>query len=198
MTNPLFLHPTGNGTVASSAHPRTDIPQGVLDRAASIRLALFDVDGVLTDGSLFFDDQGREYKAFHVRDGLGFKLLRQSGVEVAVISARQSTIVARRMENLGVTHCVQGAEEKLDAYENLRRKLNLAHEQISHIGDDLLDLPLLRRVGLAIAVADAHPSLFPHVHWKTSRPGGAGAAREVCDLIMQAQRTLERVTAEFL
>ncbi|HWO99510.1 MAG TPA: HAD-IIIA family hydrolase [Methylococcus sp.] len=174
------------------------MPQDVLDRAASIRLALFDVDGVLTDGSLFFDDQGRESKAFHVRDGLGFKLLRQSGVEVAVISARQSSIVARRMENLGVVHCVQGVEDKLGAYENLRRKLNLAHEQVSHIGDDLLDLPLLRRVGLAIAVADAHPSILPHVHWKTARPGGAGAAREVCDLIMQAQRTLERVTAEFL
>lgn len=196
MTN--FSHPTGNETVSISVHPHTDIPQSVLDRAASIRLALFDVDGVLTDGSLFFDDQGRESKAFHVRDGLGFKLLRHTGVEVAVISARRSTIVARRMENLGVVHCVQGAEDKLGAYENLRRKLNLAYEQVSHIGDDLLDLPVLRRVGLAIAVADAHPSILPHVHWKTSRPGGAGAAREVCDLIMQAQRTFERVTAEFL
>jgi 3-deoxy-D-manno-octulosonate 8-phosphate phosphatase (KDO 8-P phosphatase) len=196
MTSPLFSRSTGNETVF--VQPHTDIPQEVLDRAALIRLALFDVDGVLTDGSLFFDDQGRESKVFHVRDGLGFKLLRQTGVEVAVISARQSTIVARRMKNLGVVHCFQGAGDKLGAYEDLRRKLNLVHEQVSHIGDDLLDLPLLRRVGLAIAVADAHPSILPHVHWKTSRPGGAGAAREVCDLIMQAQRTLERVTAEFL
>lgn len=195
MTN--FLHPTGNGAASIPVHSHTDIPQDVLDRAASIRLALFDVDGVLTDGSLFFDDQGREFKAFHVRDGLGFKLLRQSGVEVAVISARRSGIVARRMETLGVVHCVQGVENKLGAYEDLCSKLNLAHEQVSHIGDDLLDLPLLKRVGLAIAVADAHPSILPHVHWKTTRPGGAGAAREVCDLIMRAQHTLERVTAEF-
>lgn len=169
----------------------------VLQRASAIRLVIFDVDGVLTDGKLFFDEAGREYKAFHARDGHGIKLLRQTGVEVAVISGRQAESVARRMSGLGIQHVYQGREDKLSALAELCELLQLNHAQIAHVGDDLLDLPLLRRVGLAVAVADAHESILQHTHWQTSKPGGNGAAREVCDLVMRAQGTLDGVVASY-
>lgn len=172
--------------------------QDVLVRAAAIRLAIFDVDGVLTDGTLFFDLQRVEYKAFHTRDGLGIKLLRESGVEVAVISGRESEIVRRRMESLGVRHCFQGFEDKLEAFGRLQADLGLADAQIAHVGDDLPDVPLFRRAGLAVAVADAHPMAAEQAHWLTARTGGNGAAREVCDLIMHAQGTLDLAMARFL
>ncbi|MFM8332356.1 MAG: KdsC family phosphatase [Candidatus Methylumidiphilus sp.] len=163
----------------------------ILARAANIKLVIFDVDGVLTDGKLFFDEQGREYKSFHARDGLGLNLLRQSGVEVAVISGRTSLVVAQRMAHLGISRVFQGQHNKLPAFDSLRAELGLDAAQIAHVGDDLLDLPLLRRVGLAVAVADANPAILPFAHWHTRQPGGAGAAREVCDLIMQAQGNLQ-------
>lgn len=175
-----------------------DASHDILNRAAGIRLVIFDVDGVLTNGTLFFDVQGREYKAFHTRDGLGIKLLRQSGVDVAVISGRKSDIVQRRMEHLGVSRCFQGAEDKLEAFDTLKEELNLLDEDIAHVGDDLPDLPLFRRVGLAVAVADAHPFVLEKAHWRTSLPGGFGAAREVCDLIMHAHDTLDAAMARFL
>jgi len=168
-------------------------PQDVLIRAAGIRLVIFDVDGVLTDGRLFFDQQGQEYKSFHARDGHGIKLLQGTGVATAVISGRHSQSVALRMESLGIRHVYQGYQNKLDAFEHLRDKLALAPDNIAHVGDDLLDLPIMRRVGLAVAVADAHFSIHRHAHWVTASPGGAGAAREVCDLIMKAQGTLQGV-----
>ncbi|QXP82725.1 HAD family hydrolase [Methylococcus sp. ANG] len=172
--------------------------QDVLARAAAIRLAIFDVDGVLTDGTLFFDLQGSEYKAFHTRDGLGIKLLRESGVEVAVISGRKSEIVRRRMESLGVRYCFQGFDDKLEAFGRLRAELGLSDTQVAHVGDDLPDVPLFRRAGLAVATADAHPLAAEQAHWLTARTGGAGAAREVCDLIMHAQGTLDGAMARFL
>lgn len=165
----------------------------IRERAANIRLVIFDVDGVLTDGKLFFDEEGREYKSFHSRDGLGLNLLRQTGVEVAVISGRSSKSVSQRMANLGISRVFQGQQNKLLAYDSLREELGLEAEQIAHVGDDLIDLPLLRRVGLAVAVADAHPAILPFAHWRTERLGGAGAAREVCDLIMEAQGTLQGI-----
>lgn len=165
------------------------------ERARRIRLAIFDVDGVLTDGRLFFDDQGREYKGFHVRDGHGIKLLQESGVAVAVISARASPSVSHRMSGLGIRHVYLGQQNKLAAFESLCRELDLDATQVSHAGDDLVDLCILRRVGLAIAVADAHPALLPHVHWQTGAGGGQGAAREVCDLLMTAQGTLPAILA---
>ena len=162
----------------------------IRERAAKIKLVIFDVDGVLTDGKLFFDEEGREYKSFHSRDGLGLNLLRQTGVEVAVISGRSSQSVSQRMAGLGIEHVFQGQKDKLLAFNSLRETLGLEPGQIAHVGDDLIDLPLLRRVGLAVAVADAHPAILPFAHWRTERPGGTGAAREVCDLIMESQGTL--------
>lgn len=164
-----------------------------LARAAKVRLVIFDVDGVLTDGRLYFTPDGQEFKGFHARDGHGIKLLRGTGVETAVISGRSSPAVSLRMESLGITHVYQGRQDKRGAFEELLAVLNLAPEQVAHVGDDLLDLPLIRRVGLAVAVADAHPSVRGYAHWITELPGGAGAAREVCDLVMEAQGTLQGV-----
>ncbi|MGD8796011.1 MAG: 3-deoxy-manno-octulosonate-8-phosphatase KdsC, partial [Thiohalophilus sp.] len=159
----------------------------IFDRAAQIKLVVFDVDGVLTDGSLFIGDDGQEYKAFHSRDGFGMKLLKESGVEIAVITARTSEVVRHRMENLGVKHVYQGRLEKLPAFEELVAKLGLSFEQTAYVGDDVVDLPVLRRAGLAIAVQDAHPLAKQHAHWQTPHGGGHGAARDVCELIMEAQ-----------
>lgn len=170
----------------------------VLERAAKIRLVVFDVDGVLTDGKLFFDAEGREYKGFHVRDGHGIKLLKDAGVEVAIISGRRAESVERRMTGLGVRHVFQGQEDKRAALATLCATLGLKEEEVAHVGDDLQDLPLLRRVGLAVAVADAHEAILPHVHWVTTQPGGSGAAREVCDLVLRAQGALDGIIRSFL
>jgi 3-deoxy-D-manno-octulosonate 8-phosphate phosphatase (KDO 8-P phosphatase) len=170
----------------------------ILERAARIRLVVFDVDGVLTDGALFLGDDGQEYKAFHSRDGHGMVMLQESGVQLAVITGRRSEVVRIRMEGLGVAHVYQGRRFKLPAYEELKASLDLADDLIAYVGDDVVDLPVMRRVGLAIAVADAHPLVRQHAHWSTSAGGGRGAAREVCELIMTAQGTLDAVTARYL
>ncbi len=170
----------------------------VLERAAAIRLAIFDVDGVLTDGRLVFDHDGREYKAFHARDGHGLKLLQHSGIETAVISGRTSRSVALRCDSLGIRHVYQGYEDKLAALDALQKTLGIALTQIAYVGDDVLDLPVMRRVHLAIAVQDAHFVVKQHAHWITESPGGLGAAREVCDLIMHAQGTFGDVMSRYL
>ena len=163
----------------------------ILAKAAQIKLVVFDVDGVLTDGSLFIGDDGQEYKAFHSRDGLGMKLLRKSGVEIGIITARTSEVVKHRMENLDIEHVYQGRLEKLPALEELLAKLGFSFEQTAYVGDDVVDLPVMRQVGLAIAVQDAHPLAKQHAHWQTPHGGGRGAARDVCELIMEAQNTLD-------
>ncbi|MES9897519.1 MAG: 3-deoxy-manno-octulosonate-8-phosphatase KdsC [Sedimenticola sp.] len=172
--------------------------QDIMERAAQVRLVIFDVDGVLTDGSLYFGDDGQEYKAFNAKDGLGMKMLQKSGVEVAIITARTSRVVALRMENLGIKHFYQGRQQKLPAFEELRDKLGLRNEQIAYVGDDVVDLPVMTRVGLSITVQDAHKRAKQHAHWQTTLPGGHGAAREVCDLLMEAQGTIEGVMKQYL
>ncbi len=170
----------------------------VLARALAIRLAIFDVDGVLTDGRLFFDHDGHELKAFHARDGHGLKLLQQSGVETAVISGRNSHAVALRCDSLGIRHVYQGYEDKLAALSALCQTTGIGLAQIAYVGDDVLDLPIMRRVHLAIAVQDAHFIVKQYAHWITENPGGLGAAREVCDLIMHAQGTFETIISRYL
>ena len=170
----------------------------ILAKAAQIKLVVFDVDGVLTDGSLFVGDDGQEYKAFHSRDGLGMKLLRKSGVEIGIITARTSEVVKHRMENLDIQHVYQGRLDKLPALEELIAKLGLSFEQTAYVGDDIVDLPVMRQVGLAIAVQDAHPLAKQHAHWQTPHGGGRGAARDVCELVMEAQNTLDTQLASFL
>lgn len=172
--------------------------QEISERAAGIRLVVFDVDGVLTDGSLYIGDNGIEYKAFNSKDGLGMKLLQKNGVEVAIITARSSNVVKLRMESLGIKHLYQGQQEKLPAFEALRHQLGLNYEQIAYVGDDVIDLPVMRKVGLAIAVADAHELVKKYAHWQTTANGGRAAGREACEMIMQAQGTLEKALGEYL
>jgi len=181
------------------------------EKAARIRLLIFDVDGVLTDGSLFVGDDGQEYKAFNSRDGHGIKMLLKYGVEVAIITGRSSQVVEHRMANLGITHIYQGKLdklpayeelrgklEKLPAYEELRTKLGVSPEETAYVGDDVVDLPVMRRVGLAIAVQDAHPLVCQHSHWQTPSAGGRGAARDVCEMLMEAKGVLQGELGRYL
>ncbi|SJM92988.1 3-deoxy-D-manno-octulosonate 8-phosphate phosphatase [Crenothrix polyspora] len=175
-----------------------DLLEGIREKAKKLKLLILDVDGVLTDGRLFFDNQGNEYKCFHARDGHGIKLLRQTGVEVAVISGRKSNSVALRMQSLGIEHVYQGFENKIAAFDEIIEKTGIMPEQIAHVGDDLLDLPIMTRVGLAIAVNDANFAVKQRADWCTDLPGGLGAVREVCDFIMQAQGSFDDVLSQYL
>ena len=170
----------------------------ILDKASRIRLGIFDVDGVLTDGSLFIGDDGQEYKAFNSRDGHGIKMLQKYGVIVGIITGRTSRVVEHRMENLGVTHVYQGKLEKLPAYEELIAELDISPEETAYVGDDVVDLPVMRRVGLAIAVQDAHPLVLKHSHWQTPCAGGRGAARDVCEMLMEAKGVLQDEMSRYL
>lgn len=165
----------------------TNLSTDILARAAKIRLAVFDVDGTLTDGRLWYGEDGLETKVFHVHDGLGLKRLQANGVQVALITARISHPVAVRAEELDIAHVYQGQKDKRHCLQELLDALNLLPEQVAFIGDDLPDLAPMRMAGLAVAVANAHPWIAEQSHWQTSRSGGDGAAREVCDLILHAQ-----------
>jgi 3-deoxy-D-manno-octulosonate 8-phosphate phosphatase (KDO 8-P phosphatase) len=165
--------------------------QDILEKAKNIKLVIFDVDGVLTDGSIIFGDDGQEYKAFHSRDGHGMRLLQYTGVEIAIITGRTSMVVEHRMNNLGITHVYQGQRVKLPAFEQLIKSLNLSPDECAYVGDDWVDLGIMSRVGLAIAVQDADAIVKKHAHWITPSGGGKGAAREVCELIMEGQGTLQ-------
>jgi 3-deoxy-D-manno-octulosonate 8-phosphate phosphatase (KDO 8-P phosphatase) len=167
-------------------------------RAAKVRLMIFDVDGILTDGSLHYGPDGESVKIFNVLDGHGIKLLQQSGVAVAIISARQSVMVARRAADLSITHLYQGVHDKRAALDALLGKLSLTSAACGFIGDDLMDLPILLRVGFAASVPNAHVEVRTRVHYLTQAAGGRGAAREVCDLILQAQGNYEAALAPYL
>ena len=172
--------------------------QDIQKKAANIRLVIFDVDGVLTDGSLYIGDDGQEYKAFHSKDGHGMVMLQQSGVEIAIITGRSSEVVRIRMASLGIQRVYQGKREKLPAYEELKQITGFDDEQIAYVGDDVVDLPVMTRVGLAVTVQDAHALTKQHAHWVTPGNGGRGAAREVCELIMDAQGTLRSSLQHYL
>lgn len=161
----------------------------LIARARAVKVLIFDVDGVLTDGSLFFGDDGQEYKAFNSRDGHGIKMLRDSGVESAILTGRSSQVVLHRARNLGIVRIVQGAHDKLAAYEAMLAETGLTPEQTAYMGDDLVDLPVLRRCGLACTVPDAPAEVLARAHYVARAAAGRGAAREVCELIMRAQGT---------
>ncbi|TCV94082.1 3-deoxy-D-manno-octulosonate 8-phosphate phosphatase (KDO 8-P phosphatase) [Luteibacter rhizovicinus] len=164
-----------------------DVPADVTARAAQVRLVVFDVDGTLTDGRLWYAEDGRETKVFHVHDGLGLKRLQANGVHVAIITARISHPVALRAEELDIAHVYQGQKDKRGCLRQLIEALGLTPEQVAFVGDDLPDLPAMGISGLAIAVANAHPWVAERAHWRTNLSGGYGAAREVCDMILAAQ-----------
>jgi 3-deoxy-manno-octulosonate cytidylyltransferase (CMP-KDO synthetase) len=153
-------------------------------KLGAVRLLASDVDGVLTDGTLYYGPAGEALKSFHVRDGLGVRQLLENGVEVALITGRNDAAVARRAEELGIRHVRVGRDDKWAALEEIMAALGLGAEDVAYVGDDVQDLPVLRRVGLAIAVADAHPSVRAAVHWVTEAAGGRGAIREIADRLL--------------
>lgn len=159
----------------------------VARRARRIRCLFLDIDGVLTDGKLYLGNTGEEIKTSYVRDGLGMKMLMQAGVGVAIISGRPSPAMQKRLASLGITEIVLNNEDKLPVYEDIRKRLKLDHEECAAMGDDVPDLPVLRQVGLALTVADAHATALRAAHWVSRYPGGQGAVREACDLILAAR-----------
>jgi len=158
-----------------------------LPKAREVKLLLLDVDGILTDGTIVYTHEGNEIKAFHTRDGLGIRLLQEAGVEVGLITARQSEAVTRRAQDLGMKHVFQKTRNKLAVYEQLTKELGLQAPEVGYMGDDWLDLPLLTRVGFSATVSDAVAEVRQIVHYTTKRKGGRGAVREVCDLILEAK-----------
>jgi 3-deoxy-D-manno-octulosonate 8-phosphate phosphatase (KDO 8-P phosphatase) len=169
-----------------------------LARAKRVRLMLFDVDGVLTDGRLWYGPAGEALKAFSALDGHGLKLLMQSGVAVALLSGRSSPAVALRAAELGIARVLQGVDDKLAAFTSLCAALGVAAGDAGFMGDELIDLPVLRRCGFACAPPGAHELVRGHVHYVCRADAGAGAAREVCDLLMRAQGTLDAAVARYL
>ena len=170
----------------------------LLERAASIRMLVLDVDGVLTDGNLYFDSNGNEMKAFSTRDGLGLRSLQLCGIELALITGRQSAIVDRRAEQLGIRHVYQGCNDKLNAFNHLLEKTGFDEQQVCYAGDDWIDLPVLERVGLSVTVSDADKIVKDSVHWITSNRGGKGAVREICNLVLATQGLDKKVLDEIL
>lgn len=170
----------------------------VEQRAKKIKVIVFDVDGVMTDGGLMIGDDGQEYKSFHSLDGLGMKLLKATGVEMAIITGRTSKVVTKRAETTGIIHFYQGVEDKLEAFEDLLKKMNISPEECAFMGDDVVDLPPMRRAGLAITVPTATPLVKQYAHYTTQAQAGRGAVREVCELLMKAQGTFDGQMAQFL
>lgn len=170
----------------------------LLRRAREIRLAVFDVDGVLTDGKLYFLVDGSEFKTFNTLDGHGIKMLINFGVRTAIITGRRTPVVERRAQNLGIQHLYQGREDKLVALDELLGELGLDYAEVAYLGDDLPDLPAMRRVGLGMAVANADAFVRQHAHGVTAARGGEGAAREFCELIMRAQGNLDAAQSAYL
>jgi 3-deoxy-D-manno-octulosonate 8-phosphate phosphatase (KDO 8-P phosphatase) len=170
----------------------------LLAKAARIQMLALDVDGVLTDGSLYFDNQGNEMKAFSTRDGLGMRSLQRHGIELALITGRQSKIVDRRASQLGIKHVYQGRNDKLNAFGELITATGIEPQNVCYAGDDWIDLPVLQRVGLSVTVADADDEMKNRVHWVTNRPGGKGAVREICNLILVAKGLNQVVIDEIL
>jgi len=156
-------------------------------KAKKIKLLLLDVDGVMTDGRITLDNQGNETKSFHVRDGRGIKLVQRAGIAVGIITGRSSQVVNIRARELGISEVHQGIREKITVYEQLLSKYGLRDEDVAYIGDDDVDLEILKRVGFAVAVADADRSVLGHVHLVTKSPGGRGAVREVVNFILQCR-----------
>ncbi len=172
--------------------------QQLYQKAKNTQMLLLDVDGVLTDGSLFFDHHFNEVKSFNAQDGLGLQMIRhQANIEVAVISGRKSSIVEHRLQQLGLKHVYLGVMKKCQALEDIQKKTNIATDAMTYVGDDLIDIPVMKKVGLAIATANATSQTKDHAHWVTQKPGGLGAVREVCDILLDSKGLLEQAWQQF-
>ncbi len=168
-----------------------EVEQDILDIAKEIKLLICDVDGVFSDGLIYMGNNGEELKTFHTRDGYGVKSLMNAGIEIAIITGRKSQIVENRMTALGISLIYQGQDDKVKAYQDICEKLSIAPEQTGYVGDDLIDWPVMEKVGLKVCVADGHPLLVQRANYVTAIKGGHGAVREVCDLILQARNELD-------
>lgn len=167
------------------------------EKIKRIKLLLLDVDGVLTDGKIVYDGNGNEIKAFDVKDGHGIKLLLRSGVKVGIITSRESAVVAKRAEELGIAIVYQGAREKLFAFKEILSKVGLKEDDTAFIGDDLIDIPILRKVGFSAAVSDAVDEVKEVVDYVTTKRGGRGAVREVCELLLKVKGDWDKVTQRY-
>lgn len=170
----------------------------IQNRAENIRLLIMDVDGVLTDGRIFIRDNGEEIKAFHTLDGHGIKMLHQCGIQTAIITGRDAPSVAIRAQALGIGHYFKGIHDKKAAYAQLREQAGVAENECAYIGDDVVDLPVMVRCGLAAAVPEAHPAVLAHADYITQKSAGQGAVRELCDLILHAKGYLKRELEQYL
>jgi len=168
------------------------IPKAILEKARRIEFLLLDVDGVMTDGTIYIDADGRETKAFNIYDGSGIHMIRKAGVRVGIITGRQSAIVDYRAQELGIAEVHQRVLDKIKVYDELLRKYDLQDFQMAYIGDDVIDLPILERAGLSVAVPNAHPDVKRRVDWVTQKAGGSGAVREVTDLLLTARTSQRR------
>ncbi len=177
---------------------RSQAWQTILPKAKNIKLLLLDVDGVLTDGSLIYSHEGQESKAFNTQDGFGLRMLQDTGVAVGIITARSSKALERRSQDLKIAHLYQGAGNKLEAYKKIIKKTGLKPFEIAYMGDDWLDLVLLKRVGLAIAPANAVREVRDMVHYTTEQAGGHGAVRELCDLILEAMGKHKELLQQYM
>ncbi len=158
---------------------------------------IFDVDGVLTDGRVIYHDDGSEIKAFDVQDGHGIKLLQRAGLEVALITGRHCAAVDHRARGLGIRRVFQGIHVKVEAYEQILSETGLADGQVGYMGDDLIDIPVMRRVGFSVAVPNSSPHVLPYAHYVTRASGGRGACREVCELLLKVQGLWDQVTGRY-
>jgi len=175
-----------------------EVSQELASRIRAVKLVVFDVDGVLTDGRIIFSNSGEETKLFDVKDGHGIKLLMRSGIDVAIITARESDVVRRRARDLGITHVFQGMKDKKMALEELVKASGVAPDAMAYMGDDIIDLPVLKRVAFSAAVADAVSEVIERVDFVAKRPGGRGAARELAELILKVQGKWDEVMKAYL
>lgn len=178
--------------------PGPRVRPGAAGKAARVRLFLLDVDGVLTDGGIVFDGDGREFKRFHVRDGHGVKLLQRAGVEVGIITGRTSQVVNVRAKELGIALVRQGATDKVAAWREILREKGISAAETAYVGDDIVDVPLLRQVGFAAAVADAEEYVLSEADFVSSRPGGHGAVREIIEFVLRSSGAWEQVAAKYI
>lgn len=180
---PDFSHP-------AEAQILARIPRSVQERARAVRMMVFDVDGILTDGSLWYGAHGESLKRFNVLDGYGLRLMREQGIQVAWVTGRESPLTARRAAELGIAPIMQGVHDKVQALETLARNAGITLSEMGYMGDDIIDLAALQRVAFAVSVPNAPFYISQVAHWVTTREGGSGAVRECCDLILAAQGRL--------